>query len=79
MNAAFVLIAGSLVAGAALVLLVPLLRKRADGRPVAAISAVVVLFVMLAGGAGLYALFSNYTWVDAPSVADSPAAVAPVV
>jgi len=75
MNAAFVLIAGSLVAGAALVLLVPLLRKRADGRPVAAISAVVVLFVMLAGGAGLYALFSNYTWVDAPSASDSPAAV----
>ncbi len=72
---AFVLIAGSLVAGAAVVLLIPLLRRREDARPAAAITAVIVLFAMLLGGAGLYAAFSNYSWVDAPSVADSPAAM----
>jgi cytochrome c-type biogenesis protein CcmH len=30
----------------------------------------------LFGGAGLYALLSNYTWVEAPAVADTPAAMA---
>src|SRR6185503_12013866 len=43
--------------------------------PAAAITSVVVLFVMLLGGAGLYALFSNYKWVEAPTIADTPAAM----
>jgi cytochrome c-type biogenesis protein CcmH len=72
---AFVLIAGTLVAGAAVLLLLPLLRRRDDARPVSAVTAVVVLFMMLLGGAGLYAGFSNYGWVDSPSVADTPAAM----
>ena len=70
----FVLIAGSLAAGAALLLLLPLLRRRADARPVSAVAAVAVLLVMLLGGAGLYAAFSNYSWT-AGSVADTPAAM----
>jgi cytochrome c-type biogenesis protein CcmH len=73
---AFVLIAGSLAAGAAVLLLLPLIRHRDDSRPVAGIAAGGVLLALLFGGAGLYALLSNYTWVEAPSVADTPAAMA---
>src|SRR5204862_6194 len=36
----------------------------------------VVLLALLFGGAGLYALLSNYAWVEAPAVADTPAAMA---
>ena len=72
---AFVLIAGSLAAGAAVLVLWPLLRRRADARPPAAVTAVVCLLVMLLGGAGLYAGFSKYTWADASGVADTPAAM----
>ena len=72
---AFVLIAGTLAAAAALLLLLPLLRRREDARPVAAIAAILVVLAMLLGGAGLYAAFSNYSWVDAPAVADTPAAM----
>jgi cytochrome c-type biogenesis protein CcmH len=71
----FVLIAGTLAAGAALLLLLPLLRRRADARPAAAVAAVSILLVTLLGGAGLYAAFSNYTWTDAASGSDSPAAM----
>jgi cytochrome c-type biogenesis protein CcmH len=72
---AFILIAGTLAAGAAVLVLLPLLRRRPDSRPAAAVTAVVWLLVMLLGGAGLYAAFSNYTWTDAISVADTPAAM----
>jgi cytochrome c-type biogenesis protein CcmH len=71
---AFILAAGTLAAGAAVLLLLPLLRRRADSRPTAAVTAVVVVLALLLGGAGLYAAFSNYTWTDASSVGDSPAA-----
>jgi cytochrome c-type biogenesis protein CcmH len=71
----FVLLAGTLAAGAAVLVLLPLVRRREDNRPVAMIAAVSVLFVLLLGGAGLYAAFSNYAWVDAPSVAQTPAAM----
>jgi cytochrome c-type biogenesis protein CcmH len=71
---AFVLTAGTLAAGAALLLLLPLLRRRADARPLATVAAIVVLVAMLLGGAALYAAFSSYSWVDAPAVADTPAA-----
>jgi cytochrome c-type biogenesis protein CcmH len=73
---AFVLIAGSLAAGAAVMLLLPLMRRRADARPAAGIAAGGVLLALLFGGAGLYALLSNYTWVEAPDVADTPAVMA---
>jgi cytochrome c-type biogenesis protein CcmH len=76
MMLAFVLIAGTLAAGAAVLLLMPLMRQRADARPAAGLAAGGVLFALLLGGAGLYAAFSNYTWVDAPAVADTPAAMA---
>ena len=72
----FVLVAGSLAAGAAVLLLSPLMRQRADSRPAAALAASGVLCALLLGGAGLYAAFSNYSWVDSPAVADSPAAMA---
>jgi cytochrome c-type biogenesis protein CcmH len=72
---AFILIAGTLAAGAALLVLLPLLRRRADARPTAAVTAAVWLLVMLLGGAGLYAAFSNYTWTDTTRTADTPAAM----
>jgi cytochrome c-type biogenesis protein CcmH len=71
----FVLIAGTLAAGAAVLVLLPLVRRRADNRPVAVIAAIGVLLMLLLGGAGLYAAFSNYAWVDSPSVAQTPAAM----
>jgi cytochrome c-type biogenesis protein CcmH len=71
---AFVLIAGTLAAGAALLVLLPLVRRRADAKPVAGASAAVLTGVLLLGTAALYAAFSNYTWVSAQSVSDTPAA-----
>lgn len=76
MMLAFVLVAGSLATAAAVLLLLPLMRQRPDARPAAGIAAGGVLFVLLLGGGGLYAAFSNYTWVDMPAVADTPAAMA---
>jgi len=64
MIVAFVLIAGTLATAAALLLLTPLLRRREDARPAAAITSIAVLLVVLLGGAGLYAMFSNYKWND---------------
>jgi len=72
---AFVLIAGSLAAGAAVLLLWPLLKRRQDARPASPVAAVTVLIVTLLGGAALYAAFSNYGWVGTPAVADTPAAM----
>jgi cytochrome c-type biogenesis protein CcmH len=72
---AFILIAGTLAAGAAVLVLWPLLRRRADARPPAAVTAVICLLVMLLGGAGLYAGFSKYTWADTSDVADTPASM----
>ena len=71
----FVLISGTLAAGAAVLLLVPLMRRREDNRPASMIAAVGVLFLLLLGAAGMYAAFSNYAWVEAPSVAETPAAM----
>jgi len=71
----FVLIAGTLAAGAAVLVLLPLVRRRVDNRPVSTIAAVSMLVVLLLGAAGLYAAFSNYAWVDSPSVAQTPAAM----
>jgi cytochrome c-type biogenesis protein CcmH len=72
----FVLVAGSLAAGAAVLLLLPLVRRRADSRPAAGLAAGALLCVLLLGGAGLYAAFSNYSWVAPPATIDSPAAMA---
>ena len=43
---AFVLIAGSLAAGAAVLLLMPLMRRREDSRPAAALSAVLGMLAL---------------------------------
>jgi len=75
MMLAFVLIAGSLATGAAVLLLLPLMRQRADARPAASFAAIGVLFALLLGGAGLYAGFSNYSWVEMPDAASTPAAM----
>jgi cytochrome c-type biogenesis protein CcmH len=72
---AFVLIAGTLAAGAALLVLLPLIQRREDAKPAAGASAAVVTAALLLGTAGLYAVFSNYTWVTPHSVADTPAAM----
>jgi cytochrome c-type biogenesis protein CcmH len=71
---AFILAAGTLATAAAVLLLVPLVRRRADQKPASLISAIVVMFAILLGGAGLYEAFSNYQWTGGP-VADSPAAM----
>lgn len=71
----FVLIAGTLAAAAAALLLLPLIKRRADGTPVSAFAAIGVLLALLLGGAGMYAAFSNYAWVEAPAVAETPAAM----
>jgi cytochrome c-type biogenesis protein CcmH len=76
MMLAFVLIAGSLAAGAAVLLLLPLMRQREDKRPAAGLAAGSVLVVLLLGGGVLYAVFSNYSWVEMTDVADTPAAMA---
>jgi len=73
---AFVLIAGSLAAGSAVLLLLPLMRQREDKRPAAGLAAGGVLVVLLLGGGVLYAAFSNYSWVEMPDVAETPAAMA---
>jgi len=75
MTIVFVLVAGTLAAGAAALLVLPLLRAQPDARPVSSIAAGVVLFVLLVGAAGLYAALSNFTWVDEPVVAETPAAM----
>ncbi|HEX6637671.1 MAG TPA: tetratricopeptide repeat protein [Steroidobacteraceae bacterium] len=74
MMQAFVLIAGALTAAMAVLLIRPLLRRRADDRPVDAVTAGVVSVILFALGGGLYALLSEYPWVEAPVVADTPAA-----
>ena len=74
MSTVFILIAGSLAAGVALLLLRPLVRRRDDGRPVALPAALVLAFVLFAGGGALYAAFSNYSWDTAAATAESPAA-----
>jgi cytochrome c-type biogenesis protein CcmH len=71
----FVLVAGTLAAGAALLVLLPLVRRREDAKPVAGASAAAVTGALLLGTAGLYAVFSNYTWVSTRSAADTPAAM----
>ena len=75
MMLAFVLIAGSLATAAAVLLLLPLMRQRADSKPAASFAAIGVLFALLLGGAGLYAGFSNYSWVEMPDVGSTPAAM----
>jgi cytochrome c-type biogenesis protein CcmH len=75
MMLAFVLIAGSLATAAAVLLLLPLMRQRADSKPAASLAAIGVLLALLLGGAGLYAGFSNYSWVEMPDVASTPAAM----
>jgi cytochrome c-type biogenesis protein CcmH len=76
MMLAFILIAGSLVAGATVLLLLPLVRRREDKRPAAGLAAGGMLVILLLGGGMLYAAFSNYSWVEMPDVADTPAAMA---
>jgi cytochrome c-type biogenesis protein CcmH len=75
MMLAFVLIAGSLATAAAVLLLLPLVRPREDARPAASFAAIGVLFALLLGATGLYAGFSNYSWVEMPDVATTPAAM----
>jgi cytochrome c-type biogenesis protein CcmH len=74
MSAVFIFIAGSLAAGAVVLLLVPLVRRRADAQPISAWAAAAVTAAVLLGGAGLYAGFSNFEWNESTLVADSPAA-----
>jgi cytochrome c-type biogenesis protein CcmH len=75
MTIVFVLVAGTLAAGAAALLILPLLRARPDARPASMLTAGIVMFVLLVGAASAYALFSNFTWVDEPVMADTPAAM----
>jgi cytochrome c-type biogenesis protein CcmH len=71
----FIVIAGSLAAGVALLLLRPLVRRRTDGQPVSVAAALTVVITLLGGGALLYSAFSNFTWQAETRSADSPAAM----
>lgn len=75
MMLAFVLIAGAITAGAGVLLALPLLRRRGD-EPRSAVTAVCLVLLLLASGAGLYAWLSEFTWAEAPVVANTPAAKA---
>lgn len=75
MSAAFIFIAGSLAAGAVVLLLMPLVKRRADAQPISAVAAAAVTGLVLLGGAGLYAAFSNYRWSETTATTDSPAAM----
>jgi cytochrome c-type biogenesis protein CcmH len=72
---AFIVIAVLLTAGASALLLWPLLRRRDDQRT-DPITAVVVMCGLFAWGGIVYALASKFEWVEAPAVADTPAASA---
>ncbi len=72
----FVLVAGSLATAAAVLLALPLLKKRVDEHPSASWAALAVLGTVLLGGAGFYALWSNFAWSTAPPTAETPAAQA---
>jgi cytochrome c-type biogenesis protein CcmH len=72
---AFVLIAGALTAGVAVLLARPLIRRREDARP-DAVTATVVLIALFALSGGVYVILSQYSWVEAPATADTPAAKA---
>jgi cytochrome c-type biogenesis protein CcmH len=66
---AFIVLAAALTAGCVLAVAVPLLRRgKSAPAPAAALAAVAVL---VAGGAGLYVTWSNWSWHAAPA-ADSP-------
>jgi cytochrome c-type biogenesis protein CcmH len=71
----FIVIAGSLAAGAAMLLLRPLVRRRADGQPISGVTALMLAIVLLGGGALLYSAFSNFTWQAEAGPADTPAAM----
>src|SRR5262245_42309070 len=76
MKLAFVLIAGSLATAAAVLLLLPLVRRRADSLPAAGAASLVVTFVFLLGAASLYAGFTKFDWAQESPVTDTPAAKA---
>jgi cytochrome c-type biogenesis protein CcmH len=77
MIAAFVLLAGTLAAATALLVLLPLLKRRGDAKPATAMAVLVALVVLL-GTAALYRTFSNFDWQTGTQtqVADTPAAMA---
>lgn len=72
---AFVLIAGALTAGVAVLIARPLLKRREDAPP-DAITAGVLLIGLFALSGGVYTILSQYSWVEAPATADTPAAKA---
>lgn len=75
MTPLFIVVAGSLAAAAGVLLLLPLVRRRADAAALAPRTAIITALVLLAGSAGLYAALSNFTWSEGTSTADSPAAM----
>jgi cytochrome c-type biogenesis protein CcmH len=71
---AFLVIAGALAAGAVVLLLLPLLRRREGLRP-STLTATVLACVLVIGGGALYAVLSQYDWARATPVTDTPAAM----
>ena len=75
MKTGFVIVAGLLAVATAVLLVWPLLRRRADGRPAGVASAIGVAAIAVIGSAALYAALSKYSWTEQSSVADTPAAM----
>lgn len=74
MSVTFLAAAALLIIACAALLLRPLLRRREDVSPARATA--IATIVLLTAGAGLYAVFSEYSWQDSRDVADTPAAQA---
>jgi cytochrome c-type biogenesis protein CcmH len=77
-TAGFLGLATLLTLGAAVFLLLPLVRRREDAKPARATALVAVLLLM-GGAVSLYLIFSEYSWTDTRAVADTPAAQAAVL
>jgi cytochrome c-type biogenesis protein CcmH len=71
----FILIAATLTLFAMAIVVVPLLRPGTATNAPAPWAALASIAVLLVGGAGLYALWSNWSWSPAAPAAESPAAM----
>jgi cytochrome c-type biogenesis protein CcmH len=72
----FLTICAILVLAAAALLMLPLLRKRADAQTASINTAVAWLVLVLFGSGGLYVFWSTYDWNETHVAAETPAAQA---
>ncbi len=71
---AFLFVATAMALVALGLVIVPLLRRRADSTPAAAVTALACAVIGVGGAAALYPVFSDYSW-EQPSAAVTPEAM----